>query len=159
LQLAPAGGCVALEQVVGAPFILGVGDLDRAGHTGWEAGAALRVGDRRLEPAHDDLVHRARVWLDASLEALRVHHGEERLPALGVAVVRGRREEEPVRAVGAQAGNGPGLLAVHGVAPGPGRRRRGTVVRLVDDEEVEEAWVLGARPKNFVQEALGPRHP
>ena len=60
-----------------------------------------------------------------------------------VAVVRGGGQEQPVLAVLAEPADSLRLQAVHGVAAALRRRGGATVVRLVDDQQVEEARVAG----------------
>ena len=98
-----------------------------------------------LEAAHHD---RREVVLaahrDAAGEADGVEQLEERAEAVGVAVVRGRAEEEAVVEAGREIADGVRDLAVDRVAAAGGRRGD---VGLVEDEQA----LLGARAEVLAQ--------
>src|SRR5690606_22094181 len=98
------------------------------------------VGQIRLETPDSDIPERLRIQLSATSEAPFVDHLHQGCERLRVPVVRRRREEEPMLA---DVGEGPSrtrALTVDRVAAATTdrrRARRGDVVRLVDDENVE----------------------
>ena len=108
---------------------------DRLDHT---------LGERLADPAQvfleapdHDRLQVARAHLHAAGEPLRVQHLQQRGEAVGMAVVRRRREEKPVFEPPGDVAHGLGELAVDGVAGAAGRRG---VVRLVQDQQ-------GTRPE------------
>ena len=89
--------------------------------------------DVLLEPADHDVVEELRA-LDrhAAAEPLRVEDLQQGREAVGVAVVRRGRQEQPVLEPRGQVADGAGDLRVDGVARAAGR---GGVVRLVEDQQ------------------------
>ena len=131
---------------------------------------ALHVLEVRLETADRDVAQRALVQVGAPLEPAAVDHLHQRGERLGVAVVRGGGQEQPVLAFLRERPGGDRPLAVDRVAAEPGGRGRASgrdVVGLVDDEHVERVPAGGARILNVgvhgAQQTLGahrrqPRH-
>ncbi len=107
----------------------------------------LHVRQVRLEPTDRDVAQRALVQVGAPLEPAAVDHLHQRGERLGVAVVRGGGQEQPVLALLRERPGGDRPLAVDRVAaePGGGGRARGRdVVRLVHDEHVERVPARGS---------------
>ena len=88
-----------------------------------------------LEPADHDRLQLLRLDVDAAGEPLRVEDLEQRREGVGMAVVRRRRQEEPMLEQGRDVADVPGELTFDG--PDRSRRRRG-VVGLVENEQ--RAW-------------------
>ncbi len=120
-----------------------------------ELGAAVGADDRGLEPPDDHFLLRRRGGRHAAGEAGRVEDLQQRGERLGVAVVRGGRQEQAVREMAGQGAHGPGLLGVHRVALLRGGG--GDVVGLVEDEQIEEraGRVFGAAQELAEQKPLG----
>ena len=91
------------------------------------------LADVLLEPADHDVVEQL-LALDrhAAAEPLRVEDLQQGGEAVGVAVVRRGRQEQPVLEARGQVADGPGDLRVDGVPRAAGR---GGVVGLVEDEQ------------------------
>ncbi len=119
---------------------------------------ARGVDDLVLEAAYQHLGQCRRVGRHTSGETVRVQQLQQRLPGLAVTVVRGGRQQHPVLALPAELAYRLGLTAVNGVAAATfGRRRGRTVVRLVDDEQVEEWRAARASVQHLVEQTLDPR--
>ena len=103
-------------------------DLDnvRLGKPPWMIAEVL------LEPPDHDLVAVLRGDGHAAAEPLRIEDLEQRREAVGVAVVRRGRQEQPVLEPRGQVAHGPGDLRVDGV---PLAARRGGVMGLVEDQQ------------------------
>ena len=138
-------------------LVVGVADLDRPVDPAREPRVAVCVADVVLEPADHHLTHGRWIGLDAAGEPLRVQHRQQRLPRLRVSVVRRGRQEQPVLAKLGRPSYRPGLLAVARDPPAARRRRRRAVVRLVHEQQVEVARVLGVGREHLIQQALYPR--
>jgi hypothetical protein len=85
-----------------------------------------------LEAADHDLVEQAGVGGHAAAEAVGVEDLEQRGEGVGVAVVRGGREEQAVLEALGELADGAGEVRVDGVA---GARGGGGVVGLVEDQQ------------------------
>ena len=85
-----------------------------------------------LQPPHHDRLEILRPHYDAAGEPLRVQHLQQCRAAIRVPVVRGGRQEQPMLEAVRELAGGPAELARDGVA---NARRRGGVVRLVEDEK------------------------
>ena len=94
------------------------------------------AGQVALEAADGDVLQRLGVEQRAAGEPPRVDHLQQRGERLGMAVVRGRREEQAVLALVGELAHRDRALRVHGVTAAAGDRRRARrrdVVGLVDD--------------------------
>ena len=123
---------------------LGVGALLVAGGLVREhldpATAEVLVGDLRLQAAHRHLVQSGGIDAGATGEATRIDHLQQGSEGLGVAVVGCGGQEQAVLALVRQAPQRPGTLGVNCIpasATHSRGRRRGHVVRLVDDQHIE----------------------
>ena len=145
-----------LEQRVDLALGLRVVDRHRRCVGVREARCAVGVDDVPLEPAYDGVLDRGLVRVDAAGEPLVVDDLQQRGERRLVAVVRGGRQEEPVREVRGEPADQLGLLRVDRVhLLGRGR---GDVVRLVEDEQVEGARVGRAvGGQHLVEQPLGLR--
>lgn len=149
-RVAPCTG-VELEEAEHLPLGRAEGDRDGLDVAGGEA--PLAVGEQgaqvALEPAHH---HRRPVPLGrwhALGEAVGVEDLEQGLKGLRVAVVGGGGEEQPVLEVWRQAAHGACAQRVLGVTADG---RRGDLVGLVDDEQVEGPGVdVGVGRQKFVE--------
>ena len=99
---------------------------------------ALDLADVVLEPADHDVVEHLLLDGHAAAEALRVEDLQQGGEAVGVAVVRRGRQEQPMLEPRGQVADGPGDLRVDGVLLAAGR---GGVVGLVQDEQRAAAEV------------------
>ncbi len=154
---APADVDEVRHQAVALPLRIGVADLDCPVDPPGEARRAVAFADVVLQPPDHHLADRGRVRLHSWGEALRVQHRQQRLPGPRVPVVRCGGQEQPVLAVVARAVHCLGLLARDRDSAGTRRNRRRAMVGLVDDEEVEIAWVTGFGREHLVQQPLQPR--
>ena len=93
-------------------------------------------------PDHDILERLPAPHLDAAREPVGVEQLEQGREAVRVAVVRRRRQEQPVLEASREVADGAGELRLDAVAPAARRRR---VVRLVEDEQA--AGPQGAEPR------------
>ena len=135
-----------------------VGDGDRARLTLGELRVPGGVDDLALHPPDDCFFLRDRVRVHAADEPQVVDDLQQRGERLRVAVVRRRGQEEPVLEVRGQPADQLGLLGVDRV---PLLRRGGRhVVRLVEDQQVERALIVGSvvallALDHLVQQPLG----
>ena len=104
-------------------------------------------GDLALQAAHGDIAQGGLIEVGAAGEPAVVDHLQQRGERLAVPVVRGGAEEQAMLAPFGQLPGVDGAQAVDGVAAGlpvAGRARRGDVVGLVDDQDVERVAPGGA---------------
>ena len=121
------------------PLLVGVRNLDRLQHPLREPGRAVPLRRQlRLQAPHHDRVELLAVGRRAAGEPLVVEQFEQRREALRVAVVRRGGQEQLVLEVRHEQPERLGPQRVGGV---PAHARRGAVVRLVHDQQVELAGV------------------
>ncbi len=86
----------------------------------------------RLEPPHHHGIAQLGIDRHPPDKALGIEQLEQRGKAVGVAVVRGRRQKQLVLKAGGEVADGAGQLGVDGVLAAAGR---GDVVGFIEDEE------------------------
>ena len=132
----PPGGGVLVEQPEHLPLVLVEVDLDGPDAALRQAGAGLgqQPAQMRLQPPDHHRVPVAVRGGHALGEAVGVEQLQQRLERLGVAVVGGGGEEQPVLEVRGQLAHRPGAQRVLGVAA---HRGGGDLMGLVHDQQVE----------------------
>ena len=128
------------------PLLVGVRNLDGVQHPLRKPGRAVPLRRQfRLHAPDHDRIELLAVGRRAAGEPLVVEQFEQRRKALRVAVVRRGREEQLVFKVRHEQAKGLGPQRVRGV---PAHARRGAVVGLVHDQQVElagEGWLVRPR--------------
>ena len=144
------------EQRVDITLRLRVLDADGGDFAFGEARSAIPAfGQFGFEAAHHHGVQLFGIRLNAPGETLVIEQFQQGGKAFAVAVMRRCREEEFMLEMRREAADGQGALRVRGVFAAARRR---DVVRLIDDQQVEAAWVnrFPGGWQRFVKEAQGP---